>query len=331
MAGKVTLWKFPKSSGRNKRWRAQYTEKGKLKAAYFGTKIEADGFKNRHEREFRDYRKMALSEVQRQEYFHAEALCKANNKSLLETVKAGLDALPDASHYPVKLPEAIELYLINCQKRKLRDKTIKGHEHVLQKFSVSRGNTQVCAIKGKHIKLWIEEKVDKETSRKDYKRVFSSFFNWCSRQETNDLKWCPESIVKEVRWEDEVKSSKNIKFLSVEQAEAYIHAAPDKLKAATALGLFVGIRTYELQRMHWCWEEDNTTYGINFNSRQIHISADWAKTRERDLLENLPDNLWAWLEQYRRKSGAIVPMNYRNYCEAAKKGSRFSGNYKLAS
>ena len=61
-----------------------------------------------------------------------------------------------------------------------------------------------------------------------------------------------------------------------------------------ALGLFAGMRTSAISRV--AYDE------INFEARGILTPAEKTKKQRRNYIENLPDNLWAWLKQTPRSA-----------------------------
>jgi integrase len=68
------------------------------------------------------------------------------------------------------------------------------------------------------------------------------------------------------------------------------------------VGLFAGLRPDEAKRLSW---ED-----VDFKRRHIDLPADKAKGRRRRIIPFL-GNLEAWLLPYQRKTGSIVPANFR--------------------
>ena len=72
--------------------------------------------------------------------------------------------------------------------------------------------------------------------------------------------------------------------------------SPAWLVPALAIKAFSGVRTEELLRMEWS--------ALNFETKHITFSADVTKTKQRRLVP-IPDNLVAWLEPHRGKTGRV--------------------------
>ena len=85
---------------------------------------------------------------------------------------------------------------------------------------------------------------------------------------------------------------KEIKFLSVSEAEQLLRAnekVDPEICGLMALGLFAGMRSSAIPRVEYS--------EINFQDRGILTPAAKTKKGRRNYIENLPDNLWAWLER----------------------------------
>lgn len=81
---------------------------------------------------------------------------------------------------------------------------------------------------------------------------------------------------------------------------------PDVIPAL-AVGLFAGLRQAEIDRLDW--------NEIDLSRFFIEVTAEKAKTKRRRLVKIEP-NLAAWLTPFVRKSGNVMPPNYRNKVEA---------------
>ena len=66
----------------------------------------------------------------------------------------------------------------------------------------------------------------------------------------------------------------------------------------TAIGLFAGLRTSELERLDW--------QEIDLAEKTIEVKAEKAKTRSRGIVE-MPKNLVEWLMPYAKRIGTIAP------------------------
>jgi integrase len=91
-----------------------------------------------------------------------------------------------------------------------------------------------------------------------------------------------------------------IQIFTPEEMEKLLLVAHARILPVVAIGAFAGIRSAEIQRLHW---ED-----IKWDRGHIEISGRKAKTAARRLVP-LTENLKAWLAPWREASGPIVPIS----------------------
>ena len=91
-----------------------------------------------------------------------------------------------------------------------------------------------------------------------------------------------------------------IAIFTPEEMTKILMASHARLLPVLAIGGFAGVRSAEIQRLHW---ED-----IKWDRGYIEISGRKAKTAARRLVP-LPDNLKAWLAPWRDRTGPVVCAN----------------------
>jgi integrase len=89
------------------------------------------------------------------------------------------------------------------------------------------------------------------------------------------------------------------------------------LLAATAIGLFAGLRTSELAALDW---QDVHLTG---NQQFIEVAARKAKTRQRRIVF-VSDNLASWLKPVARIAGPVVADRYRERHERLQRLARLT-------
>ena len=94
-----------------------------------------------------------------------------------------------------------------------------------------------------------------------------------------------------------VEPETEIQIFTPEEMRKMLLASHARLLPVLAIGAFAGIRSAEIQRLHW---ED-----IKWERGHIEIAGKKAKTAARRLVP-LSDNLKAWLAPWREASGPIV-------------------------
>ncbi len=106
----------------------------------------------------------------------------------------------------------------------------------------------------------------------------------------------PHNPVKFIHSDELIKpeKEKSIGFLSLEQAKNFMaHLGKEYPRYCRfyAIALFAGIRVAEIPRM-------KDEY-FRFDERKIVFPAQIGKVKKAWIFEDLPQNLWAWLEKYK--------------------------------
>jgi integrase len=102
-------------------------------------------------------------------------------------------------------------------------------------------------------------------------------------------------------------------ILTVEQATRLLAAADAQIVPYLAVGLFVGLRRAELERLDWAQ--------VNFERGFIEVTAKNAKSRQRRIVTMQP-NLSSWLLPHRKLSSNVAPeLGFRELFEAARKAA----------
>jgi integrase len=88
-----------------------------------------------------------------------------------------------------------------------------------------------------------------------------------------------------------------IEIFSPLELRGMLAAARGEIVPWLAIAAFAGLRHAELQRLDWS--------EVNLAERHIEVPAVKSKTASRRLVP-MPDNLFAWLEPYRRETGPVT-------------------------
>lgn len=98
-------------------------------------------------------------------------------------------------------------------------------------------------------------------------------------------------------------------FLPVGACRAILQGIEARLRPAVALGLFAGVRPWEISRLEWG--------SIDTADRIIRIPVGVSKTRRARVLEGLPETVWRWLPE--GASGRVCPVRADELTRAAKR------------
>ncbi len=206
----------------------------------------------------------------------------------------------------ILLSDAIKGFLAAQKDRGAAEKTIVGYQSFLRMLAEGLPpKTNLHEITDKEVRKHLA-KYEKPASRNATIRHLRAFFRWTIKRGWRDGD--PTEQIDKTREIDEAVS-----ILTVPQAHKLLAAcAADSecrpLLAATAIGLFAGLRTSELATLDW---QDVHLTG---SQRFIEVTARKAKTRQRRIV-SISDNLAAWLTSVARIAGPVVPGGYRERLE----------------
>lgn len=130
----------------------------------------------------------------------------------------------------------------------------------------------------------------------NWRGTINEFFNYCVRKDA--IKQNPLSLILKDEYL-KAEEKYEIQILSLEEAKIFFSIIETKYPQIAkfyALAMFAGIRIAEIPRM----KEEYFMY----DAKKIIFPAQIGKVQKSWVLEDLPENLWAWLEKY--KSYPIV-------------------------
>jgi integrase len=232
-----------------------------------------------------------------------EALEKLKGRSLGEAVEGYLQTVATVRRKDAA--EAVEEFL-DGRKHKTEAKNGKRAQlsdcyetHVkswLREFAKTFPATAVCDLTKDHLNLYIKPFTDVSAkNRNDRRAAVKMFLSWAIRQDylaTNHRLFEANGMTRET-----VDAGDTDFFLPTELRKL-LDAADDSLRPVLAMAGLAGLRIEEIMRLDWVdvWRVEG----------HIEITARQAKTRQRRLVEICPA-LAAWLEPFRKKTGAVYP------------------------
>lgn len=203
----------------------------------------------------------------------------------------------------ITVSKCVEAYLHEGEKSGWRQITYRTRRQRLGQFVEFLGDRSIKKIERRDAIDFIELMKTNESRRSMCNDVVA-FLNWCGNEDRGRT-WIPPFKFSKLQWLKLKEDEKEVGILYPDECRDLIMAMPDKYKAGLALALFTGVRPYgELMGMVWA--------DVNFRRERITVRSEIAKTRKRRVMSDLPGNLWAWLERYRKESGSIVP-SYNGY------------------
>jgi integrase len=227
-----------------------------------------------------------------------------------ETLKPFLEGESvDSGGETVQLHAVLNEHLSALGNRGAREDTIISRKtkcnHFLR-WAKDRGYSRLSQVSRQIFKEYIL-RGKTETTRKTTRSEVGGFLNWAHE---NDF--TPVHFYK-IKWEHKLEDEKLVQILTPDEVEELLTETPAEYKVAVALSFFAGIRPYELARLKWdlFYPEKNL----------IIIEGESSKTRKNRKITDLPQNLWNWIESWKKHSmGRIGPINrYRVFAKNRKK------------
>jgi len=169
----------------------------------------------------------------------------------------------------------------------------------LRKFAATFPGIVLCDLSKEHVKKFIDSLGDfAPKTRNHYRAAIRQFLDWSIRK--NYLP-ATHRLNEADGMRPERANNGETDFYTPDEFTTLLTAADDTMCPLIAIGGLAGLRTTELQRLHWkdVWRV----------AGHIEITASKAKTRQRRLVEMCPA-LAAWLEPFRdRTDGRIWDEN----------------------
>lgn len=156
---------------------------------------------------------------------------------------------------------------------------------ILERFCESFGERLVENITRIDLEDWLAALPFCAVTKKNYRSTLRAAWSFFERHEL-----IGKNIAQKLQCQKII--AKEIEFLTVEEAERLMRAnekVDPEVCGLLALSMFAGMRTSAVCRV--AYEE------IDFQQRGILTPAEKTKKGRRNYIENLPDNLWAWLER----------------------------------
>ena len=247
-----------------------------------------------------------LTAEQRLDAYNAYECLNELNISLVECVDFyRKHAEPTAGNSTVS--ELIAVFLKDSQKgkgtrngRPLRERSMRDLRNRLEKFAVKFGASKPAEVTPAEIENWIHREEWSLQTRRNYYRTLNTLFGYACRKGLRPHN--PMAQISEPKPEEKVPE-----ILSIAQCEKLLHAALQTeshlgILGYVVLGLYCGIRSAELKRLHWS--------AIDLESGLVTISPEIAKARSiRNV--SISDNAVQWLLKCYKRTGSVVPSGFR--------------------
>ena len=242
----------------------------------------------------------ALSADKRADAREALEILKGSGLSL--AAAAALAVNKRQGVVPTSLEVGVNQFLRSCLARNLRRRSVEFYESKLGSLVGYSGEMVMDSLDRVSLREWLMSQRGSETTRAGYLRAVRALYRWARKQEPP---LCASDPTEGLTLELPVLE-RSVGFFSVKEVKGILKQA-GPYRAAAALMLFAGVRPSEVNESTKGWLK---WQDIDFEGREIRIPAALAKTRVARVLEDLPENLWEWLERDRGdgREAVCVPL-----------------------
>ena len=170
-------------------------------------------------------------------------------------------------------------------KESVSDAYYKHVRKILESLCETFSERLVSDITRDELENWLKNLKYCAVTKKNYRSTLRAAWGYFERKD-----YIQKNIA--VSLECPKIAEEEIKFLSVPEVEQLLRAnekVDPEICGLMALGLFAGMRSSAIPRV--AYDE------INFQAKRILTPASKTKKGRLNYIENLPDNLWAWLER----------------------------------
>ena len=285
----------------------RWSENGKTKRKRFKLKFDALQFLEQQKAETIIPEELQLSIPDRMAFAQIKIVCAEKQINLNKAIEILSNYINPTIADGCEWSKAVELYLTECERKKVRLSTLKGYKSKLSLFQRRENVNNVAEITLEQAENYLAT----IPSPLHSKRALRPFFAFCCEKG-----WIVENPFLNAKIKKELSETKLPSVLSIEATQHLFANAPKDYLPEFALMTFAGIRPMELLYNKNEPKDVLKIGDIDFKNKTIRIRSSVAKTRTERLLVGLPDNLWQFLEtlKHRNKDDNVAISNFdQNY------------------
>ena len=257
----------------------------KRKRKFFKTKKAAIECKKTHDANQIVYGKIANFDLDKYQKF-----------LMIEEYADGIDLIKAVDHYKATYRVARDRVLASTIKPYIKYKkslnvspewiiTIRGY---LKKIEHAMGKKRMDKINTQDLLNFISELPYSISYKDNIRRLFQNYFKHAVK-----VGWCKINPAEDL--EPYIDDDRKIEFVVVHDVVRlfeYLETNNKKLIPFNVIRAFTGMRTSHVMRLSW--------NNINFKEKGIKV---YKKGKSNhDFLQGFPENLWIWLEKYKKYS-----------------------------
>jgi len=193
--------------------------------------------------------------------------------------------------------ELFQEYIESKIRANRRPRTISDIRHRIGKLAEDFGDTPIHEITAYDLESWLDKKGYQETTRANFRRLFTGFFNYALKRKL--IKSNPAIAI-----ERPLVDEKLPEIFTPEEVGHLLSftskSCPDMLPYF-AVAIFAGIRPAELRQLDW--------KDVDLAVRRIRIIPETAKKRRQRYVD-VSDNLAGWIKPFQKESGFFYFSKY---------------------
>jgi len=174
-----------------------------------------------------------------------------------------------------------------------------GHAKVdLQRIVDQFGSVRLADLEADAVRRWLADLPFADVTRRNHFKRLNALFNWAKRERLVLFNPCDNVIPPSWRTDE-------VSVASVEDIAKLFASTWERrpeVCGRLALEAFAGLRYSSAARL--------TPEDINWQDRGITLPGPKLKTRKRQYIDGLPDNLWRWLEAAPREAWEMTERQY---------------------
>ena len=289
--------------GRRRPWEARWYVEGRARCRFFETETDRNRFVREFQREIGTHGADAFR-------FDKERM---RRWKAADRIVPGVDpvALAEfwARHHGVgplrTVAGGIEAYLREME-RAGRDPDYRKHaRQALERFTAIFGERRINSVTGAEVSDFLHALPFQPITKRHYRTYLVTAYKWFIRQ-----RWAIDNPAAAVAAPKIHLPEPGI--LTVEETERLFRENERRdpgICGLLALGAFAGMRSSAIVRL--------SREEIDLDNRAIHTPASKTKKGRRQFIEDLPDNLWPWLERTPAAAFTMTPRQYASRREEA--------------
>lgn len=188
---------------------------------------------------------------------------------------------------------AVAEFIEDLTRRGARDATVKYYSAILRLFQTREDIKNIA----EYSQDAAEKYLASINSPAHSKRSLGSFFAFCVSK-----KWISVNPFAGAKIPRVLKEVAAPSILTVAETIDFLAKIPTEWQPTAAILAFAGVRPIEILPLNGA--AVLKIQNIDFDARKITIPAEVSKVRRVRILENLPENIWQWLEPLKARGGA---------------------------